>query len=221
MAHQTVSFDVEQVRCQFPALSLRVGDAPAVYFDGPAGSQVPRSVVDAVARYMTETNANHGGLFETGRKSDAILHNAHAALADFVGTPDPDCIAFGANMTTLTFALSRALARTWKPGDEILVTDLDHDANVTPWVLAARDAGATVHRIRVKPEDATLDLDAFQSTLSARTKLVAVGYASDSRDDCRCTPDRGPGLYRRRPLCTTWVDRRRRYRLRLSGLLGV
>lgn len=173
------TFDVERVRKQFPALSLRVGDLPAVFFDGPAGSQVPQSVIDAMVRYLTQTNANHGGAFETGRKSDQLLHDAHAAVADFLGSPDADCVAFGANMTTLTFALSRALGRTWKHGDEVIVTDLDHDANVTPWVLAARDAGAVVKHLRVRPADATLDLDDFHSKLSSRTKLVAVGYASN------------------------------------------
>jgi cysteine desulfurase family protein (TIGR01976 family) len=175
----SASLDVQYVRAQFPALTLRVAGRPAVFFDGPAGSQVPQCVVDAVSDYLTHSNANHGGTFETGRRSDEILHNAHAALADFLGTPDPGCIAFGANMTTLTFALSRALGRTWKSGDEVIVTDLDHDANVTPWVLAARDAGAIVRRVRVQPEDATLDLDDFRAKLSTRTKLVAVGYASN------------------------------------------
>src|SRR5689334_2159164 len=135
------ALDLSRIRRQFPALAKQVGGEPAVFFDGPAGSQVPQAVIDAVYRYYTESNANHGGVFATSRESDAILDEAHRAAADLVGTPDADLVAFGANMTTLTFALSRALSRTWKAGDEVMVTDLDHDANVTPWVLAARDAG--------------------------------------------------------------------------------
>ena len=114
-----------------------------MFFDGPAGSQVPRRVIDAVAEYYTRCNANHGGLFQTSRQSDAILLAARQALADFLGTADPDTVAFGPNMTSLTFALSRSLAKTWRSGDEVLVTRLEHDANFTPWILAARDAGAS------------------------------------------------------------------------------
>src|SRR5262249_45495035 len=135
---------VELLRRQFPALSRRVGERPAVFFDGPGGTQSPQRVIEAVSHYLAHTNANHGGLFITSRESDQLLHDAHRAMADFLGADDPDCIVFGQNMTSLTFALSRSLARTWKSGDEIVVTRLDHDANVSPWVLAARDAGATV-----------------------------------------------------------------------------
>jgi cysteine desulfurase family protein (TIGR01976 family) len=173
-------FNVEQVRRQFPALARQINGQPAAYFDGPAGSQVPTRVIDAVSRYFAETNANHGGVFTTSRASDAILHQAHRAVADLLGTPDPDLIAFGANMTTLTFALSRALGQTWKPGDKVIVTCLDHDANVTPWVLAARDAGATVRHVGIHAEDATLDLEDLQRTLCPRTRLVAVGAASNA-----------------------------------------
>jgi cysteine desulfurase family protein (TIGR01976 family) len=141
---------------------------------------VPTRVIDAVSRYFTETNANHGGVFATSRASDEILHQTHRAVADLLGTADADLVAFGANMTTLTFALSRALGQTWKAGDEVIVTRLDHDANVTPWVLAARDAGATVRHVSIHREDATLDLDDLQRTLSSRTRLVAVGAASNA-----------------------------------------
>ncbi len=150
------------------------------YFDGPAGSQVPSSVAEAVSRYLLSTNANHGAPFATSQESDALLDNSHQAVADFLGTSDPDCITFGANMTTLTFALSRTLGRTWKPGDEILVTQLDHDANVTPWVLAAKDAGAAVKHIKVRSDDCTLDLDDFLKKLTNKTRLLAVGYASNA-----------------------------------------
>jgi cysteine desulfurase family protein (TIGR01976 family) len=136
--------------------------------------------MDAMTGYLSRCNANHGGLFPTGRESDAWLDDVHRGLADFVGADDPDEIAFGQNMTSLTFAFSRALARTWQPGDEIVVTLLDHDANVTPWVLAARDVGIKVQYVQFRPEDCTLDLDDFRSKITSRTKLVAVGCASNA-----------------------------------------
>lgn len=173
-------FDVAILRRQFPALHRQIDGVTPVYLDGPAGTQVPQRVIDAMVRYLTTCNANHGGVFATSRESDAIVDDAHAALADLLNAPSPDEIIFGANMTTLTFALSRALARTWKPGDEVIVTQLDHDANVSPWVLAARDAGAAVRQVDVHPEDCTLDLDDFQRKLTTRTRLVAVGVASNA-----------------------------------------
>ncbi len=186
----TPPFDIASVRERFPALQRSVGERPAVFFDGPAGSQVPRRVIDAMAEYLAYRNANHGGVFATSLESDAMLDAAHRAAADFVGsddagavdagTVDPGTVAFGANMTTLTLALSRSLARTWKAGDEVMVTRLDHDANVTPWVLAARDAGATVRHVEIRREDCTLDLDDFRAKLSPRTRLVAVGCASNA-----------------------------------------
>lgn len=171
--------DVDNIRSRFPALSRTINGNPAVYLDGPAGSQVPNMVIDAVAGYLRDTNANHGGAFATSRESDAILDSARSNLATLLGAGDADEIVFGANMTTLTFSLSRSLSNTWKPGDEVLVTRLDHDANVTPWVLAARDAGATVRHVDIHREDCTLDLEDFESKLSDRTRLVALGYASN------------------------------------------
>ena len=172
-------FPLEWIRSQFPALSRQDNGRPVAYFDGPAGSQVPQSVADAVSRYLLTTNSNRGGVFPVAKASDAIVDAAHASAAAFLGTEDPACTVFGANMTTLTLALSRALARTWKPGDEVIVTRLDHDGNVTPWVLAARDAGATVKHVEVNLDDATLNQDSFRAALSPRTKLVAIGYASN------------------------------------------
>ncbi|MCZ6795124.1 MAG: cysteine desulfurase-like protein [Planctomycetota bacterium] len=174
------ALDVESLRGQFPALDRRVNDQRAVFFDGPAGSQVPQRVVDAVSRYLTDTNANNGGAFATSLESGEVLAEAHCAVADLLGADDPAAVCFGPNMTTLTLALSRALARTWEPGDEVVVTHLDHDANFTPWVLAARDAGATVHRVRIRPEDCALDLEDLRSKLSPRTRLVAVSCASNA-----------------------------------------
>ena len=157
-----------------------VAGRPAVFFDGPGGSQVPERVIDMVGHYLGHVNANHGGLFFTSRESDELLETAHGVLADFVGTNDPGTIVFGPNMTSLTFALSRALALEWQPGDEVLVSRLDHDANVTPWTLAARDAGATVRHVEIRREDCTLDLDDLAGKLSSKTRLVAVGYASNA-----------------------------------------
>ncbi|MCA9221365.1 MAG: cysteine desulfurase-like protein, partial [Planctomycetales bacterium] len=171
---------VQSLRQQFPALARRQNDQPAVYLDGPAGTQVPRRVIDAIADYLSHRNANHGGLFATSRESDAMLDEAHRAFADLLGADDPDCVYFGPNMTTLTFALSRAVATTWRPGDEIIVTRLDHDANVTPWVLAARDAEVEVRFAEIHREDCTLDVDHLRSLLNERTRLVAVGAASNS-----------------------------------------
>lgn len=174
------AFDPSWSRPQFPALQRSIGGEQAVFFDGPAGSQVPQRVLDAISDYLVRMNANHEGLFATSRASDELLQGAHRGLADFVGTDDPDCIVFGANMTSMTFAVSRAIAKRWKPGDEILLSRLDHDANVSPWVLAAQDAGATVRHIDIRREDCTLDMDDFLAKLSDRTRLVAVGQASNA-----------------------------------------
>lgn len=172
--------DVAGCRRQFPALERVVDGRPAMFLDGPAGSQVPRTVIEAMVRYLERTNANNGGLFATSRESGHILGEAARAVADLLGTADPQTVAFGPNMTTLTFALSRAMARTWHAGDEILVTRSDHDANVTPWVLAARDAGAVVRHVAVHPEDCTLDLDDLRGKLSSRTRVLALGCASNA-----------------------------------------
>ena len=173
-----VSFDVAAVRGVFPGLARRAGERAAVFFDGPAGSQVPQPVVDAMTRYLLRDNANHGGAFVTSRATDAMVHGARQALADFTGAADPEEIVFGANMTTLTFHLARQLARTWRPGDEIVVTASDHDANVTPWVLAAHGAGCSVQSIAVRP-DTTLDLADARRRINGRTRLVALGAASN------------------------------------------
>jgi cysteine desulfurase family protein (TIGR01976 family) len=180
MSVAATTFPVAWCRRQFPALLRCQNDQPVVYLDGPAGSQVPQRVIDAMGRYLAEMNANHGGLFATSRASDAMLAEAHQAVADLLGTAAPETTIFGANMTSLTFAFSRALARTWRPGDEVIVTRMDHDANITPWVLAARDAGATVRHVGIRAADCTLDLDQLQQALSSRTRLVAVGCASNS-----------------------------------------
>jgi cysteine desulfurase family protein (TIGR01976 family) len=176
----TQQLDVNACRRQFPGLARLVNEMPAVFLDGPGGSQVPRPVIDAVADCLAHHNANEGGAFATSREAGEVVESARAAVADLLGAADPAEVVFGANMTTLTFALSRALARTWKPGDEVVVTRLDHDANVTPWVLAAADAGATVRFLDIDPADCTLRLDLLPTLLNERTKLVAVGVASNA-----------------------------------------
>ncbi|PQO47519.1 cysteine desulfurase-like protein [Blastopirellula marina] len=171
---------VARCREQFPALRRQWNGQQIVYFDGPAGTQVPQSVADAVSDYLLRHNANTHGAFATSRETDAMMDDAHAAVADLLGANYSDLIAFGANMTSLTFALSRSLAKTWQAGDEVLVSQLDHDANFSPWVLAAQDAGAVVKEIAVNVADCTLDMDDFRSKLSRKTKLVAVGCASNA-----------------------------------------
>jgi cysteine desulfurase family protein (TIGR01976 family) len=172
--------DIDEVRGQFPALARVVNGRPAVFLDGPAGSQVPLAVADAVREHLLESNANTHGLFPTSVESDARILEARRAAADLVGAADAAEIVWGPNMTTLTFALSRAVARGWRPGDEVVVTRLDHDANVTPWVRAAEAAGATVRWAGIHADDATLDLGSLREALSPRTRLVAVTAASNA-----------------------------------------
>lgn len=171
--------DVTAIRRQFPALHERYNGQPAIFFDNPGGTQVPQRVIDAITDYLTRRNANTHGLFETSRLSDAVLDHARQAAADLLAA-ETDEIVFGPNMTSLTFHISRSLARTFGPGDEIVVTRLDHDANVTPWVRAAEDAGATVHYADIDMENCTLDMDHLQTLITPATKLVAVGYASNA-----------------------------------------
>ena len=167
--------DVSTIRAQFPALCK-----PVIFLDNPGGTQIAQTAIDRMNAYLVENNANHGGAFRTSRESDAVLDEARAALADFFNAARPEEIVFGNNMTSLTFTLSRAIARTWDTGDEIVVTRLDHDANITPWVMAAQDRGCTVRWVDFHPEDGTLDLGAFSKALEGRPKLVAVGYASNA-----------------------------------------
>jgi cysteine desulfurase family protein (TIGR01976 family) len=172
--------DVGAVRSQFPALARRQGEHPVVRLDGPAGSQVPQSVVEAVAETLAHHNANTHGLFATSQEATAIEEDARRAGADLFGASDPDCVVFGPNATTLLFALSRAVGRTLGGDDEIVVTQLDHDANVTPWLIAAREAGAGVRVARIRPEDTELDLDDLAAAVTPRTRLVAVTAASNA-----------------------------------------
>ena len=173
-------FDVQAVRRRFPALSEVHGERPLVFLDGPGGTQVPDTVIEAVASYYRMSNANAGGPFATSEQSDAVAAQAHAAMADLLGAADPDEITFGANMTSLTFHISRSIGATLSPGDEIVVTTLDHQANVDPWLAMANDRGLTVRTVDIRPDDVTLDLDSLDEALGPRTKLVAVGWASNA-----------------------------------------
>jgi cysteine desulfurase family protein (TIGR01976 family) len=174
------AFDVEALRRQFPALAIEDGGRPVALFDGPGGTQVPESVIAAIGDYYRTSNANHDGPFLTSRRSDAAAHEAHQAMADMLGAASADEIKFGANMTTLTFHVSRSIGATMAPGDEVVVTILDHEGNVGPWKAIAADRGLVVRTVDIRASDATLDLATLDAVLGPRTKLVAVGYASNA-----------------------------------------
>ena len=173
-----VDLDLGKIRAQFPALAQKVNGQPVIFFDGPGGTQVPGSVIEAMSNYLRVSNANAHGAFLTSKQTDELITSAHAAMADFLGC-DRDEIVFGANMTTMTFSLSRAIARELKPGDEIIVSSLDHYANVSPW-QALEEQGIIIRTINTNVEDCTLDLADLKSKINQRTKLVAVGYASNA-----------------------------------------
>lgn len=164
------------VRLNFPALQK----SSAIFFDNPAGTQICQPSLKRIVDYLTTCNANHEGAFATSRQSDAILAEAHAAAADFYNAARPEEIIFGANMTTLTLHISRSLARWLKPGDRIVVTHLDHDANISPWLLIAEERGCAVDWVDFNPEDGTLNLDEMRRVLERQPRLVAVGYASNA-----------------------------------------
>jgi cysteine desulfurase family protein (TIGR01976 family) len=175
-----MALDVSTVRSQFPALSRTVGGVPAAYLDGPGGTQVPESVIDAMAGFMRAGGSNHGGPFASSRETDAVTESARIAIADLFGAT-PDEIAFGQNMTSLTLSVSRALGATWGPGDNVVVTRLDHDANVWPWVIAARDAGAEVRWLDFDPDDGCrLKTETIGELIDDRTRLVAMTHASNA-----------------------------------------
>jgi cysteine desulfurase family protein (TIGR01976 family) len=174
----TKPLDLAWARAQFPSLSLQINGHTAAFLDGPAGTQVPRQVMDAVQNYFAGANANTCGAFATSRRNDAILASSRAAMADFFHC-DSDEVIFGQNMTTITFGLSRAIGRELKPGDEILITQLDHDANVAPW-RALEEKGVVIRQADIRESDCTLDLEDLKRKLNRNTKLVAVGYASNA-----------------------------------------
>src|SRR5919106_2378881 len=173
-------FDVEALRAEFPALQRELDGWPVAFLDGPGGTQVPRRVIDAVAAYLTDSNANAGGAFATSEASDAMVDEAHQAVADFLGTADREEIKFGYNMSTLTLHIGRSIGATLSAGDEVVVTTLDHEANVSTWEAMAADRSLTVRKVDIREDDVTLDLEDLESKLNSRTKLVAVGYASNA-----------------------------------------
>ena len=174
----TKALDVAWVREQFPSLKRTINGHPAALLDGPAGTQVPTQVMDAVHNYWMTANANTCGAFDTSKRNDAMIAATRTAMADFFHC-DAGEVVFGQNMTTITFALSRAIARELNAGDEIVVTTLDHDANVAPW-RALEEKGVVIRQVDIREEDCTLDLDDLKRKITAKTKLVAVGYASNA-----------------------------------------
>jgi cysteine desulfurase family protein (TIGR01976 family) len=170
-----MSLNLDLIRRQFPSLHR-----PAVFFDNPGGTQIAKPSLDRINKYLLESNANHEGAFATSIASDAVLDEAHRAMADFYNAPSAEEIVFGNNMTTLTLHISRSISKDWQEGDEIVVTRLDHDANVTPWVLAAQDRGVKINWVDFDVEDGTLKLDDLQKALERKPRLLAVGYASNS-----------------------------------------
>ena len=172
-------FDLDAVRAQFPALTLTDNGKRRIYFDNPAGTQVPQMVVDAMSRCLLETNANAGGRFVTSHAADEIIEGARAAMADFLNAETPDEIVFGQNMTTLTLHMSRSIGRLFQRGDEIILSRMDHDANVWPWVLIARDLDLEVKWLSFDTDTFEFDLDRLDELLTSRTRLVCVGGASN------------------------------------------
>jgi cysteine desulfurase family protein (TIGR01976 family) len=174
----SAALDIDWVRAQFPALAQTVNGHLAAFLDGPGGTQVPQRVIDAISDYLRRDNANTDGAYATSRRTNTMLASARAAMADFLNCA-ADEIVFGPNMTTLTYAMSRAIGRDLCPGDEVLVTRLDHDANVSPW-LALEEKGVTIRWAEIHTEDCTLDVEDLAAKMNSKTRLVAIGYASNA-----------------------------------------
>lgn len=172
-------YDLQAIRSRFPSLAIEDAGRPRIYFDNPAGTQVPQSVVDAMRDCLIEANANLGGGFETSRRADAVLADAHAAMADFLNAASPSEIVFGQNMTTLTLHVSRSIGRTLSAGDEIIVSRMDHDANVSPWLLLAEDRDLKIRWLDFDNETFEFDLRRLAELLNTRTALVCIGAASN------------------------------------------
>ena len=169
-----------EIRSQFPALRREENGTTVAWFDGPGGSQVPHSVIDAISDFLRHGGSNHGGAFSASRDSEEVHEEARVAVADLFGARPDDYVAFGMNMTSLNFALSRALAADWSPGDEVVVTRLDHDANVSPWLRAASDRGVEVKWVPFNADTFRLDLDELEAVVTPRTRLVAITHASNA-----------------------------------------
>jgi cysteine desulfurase family protein (TIGR01976 family) len=184
MTHSTIEaattsqLDLSWVRARFPSLSLEVNGQPAAFLDGPGGTQVSQRVIEAISEYLRTSNANTAGAYATSRRTDQMIANARSAMADFLGCNSEEVI-FGPNMTSLTYAISRAIGRELGPGDEIVLTHLDHDANVSPW-RALEERGVKIQMTEIREEDCTLDMDDLARKITPRTKVVAAGYASNA-----------------------------------------
>jgi cysteine desulfurase family protein (TIGR01976 family) len=174
----STALDLPFIRSQFPSFAEKVNGHPAAYLDGPGGTQVPQRVIDAISHYLKHANANTCGAYLTSQRTNEIIAGARSAMADFFGC-EADEVVFGFNMTSLTFAMSRAIGRELGPGDEIVLTLLDHDANFAPWEALA-ERGVTIQRVAIREADCTLDMDDLARKINRRTKLVAVGYASNA-----------------------------------------
>ena len=205
------ALDVEWVRDQFPSLKLHVNGRTAAFLDGPAGTQVPKQVMDAIQNYLLSANANTYGAFATSRRTNEVILQAREAMADFFNCA-ADEVVFGQNMTTITFALSRAIGRELHAGDEIVVTTLDHDANVAPW-RALEEKGVVIRQVDIREADCTLDLDDLKRKITPKTKLVAVGYASNMVGTINPVAEIQAGafgrrydVYRRGALCSARID---------------
>lgn len=170
-----MTLDSRKIRKEFPALSR-----PVLFLDNPGGTQITRRSLDRIQDYLINKNANHGGAFETSRLSDSLVDDTRAAAADFLNAARPEEIVLGPNMTSLTFNISRVLARTFNSGDTIVVTRLDHDANISPWLLVAEDRGCKIRWVDFHPEDCTLDQEDFRKALEEKPRLVALGYSSNA-----------------------------------------
>jgi cysteine desulfurase family protein (TIGR01976 family) len=175
---ETTALDLDWVRSQFPSLAQTVNGQPAVFLDGPGGTQVPQRVIDAISEYLRRSNSNTNGAYATSQRTNAVIDGARAAMSDFLNS-DPEEVVFGANMTTLTFAISRSIGREFGPGDEIVLTLLDHDANFAPW-KALEERGVTIRIADIHEEDCRLDMEDLARKINSKTKLVAVGYASNA-----------------------------------------
>jgi cysteine desulfurase family protein (TIGR01976 family) len=165
-------------RKDFPSLKRTYNNLPLAYFDGPGGTQVPRQVINAMVNYYEQSNANTHGYFVTAQETDQVIDKAREKMASFLNAPSPNCISFGANMTTLNYSLSKALLRIFNPGDEVVITELDHEANRAPW-LTMKNHGIVIKEVKLR-QDGTLDYEDFQSKINSKTKLVATGMASNA-----------------------------------------
>ena len=174
-----MQYDVRKVRSQFPALSRRHGEVPLAFLDNPAGTQVPNLVVDRMTQAMIGANANLGGFFRTSVDAETLVAAAHEAAATFVNARHPGEVFFGQNMTTLTFAMSRSIGASWQPGDEIVLSRMDHEANISPWLMLAEDRGLVVRWLEFSTQTFEFDLESLRRLMTPRTRLVAVCYASN------------------------------------------